>query len=57
MPSPTVSYTHLLPCVGPDEAEQPGHGTLVATLDVVVLDGRDTAVEFLDFLGDDIDCR
>ena len=23
----------LLPCVGPDEAEQPGHGTLVATLD------------------------
>ena len=26
-------------------------------LDVVVLDGRDTAVEFLDFLGDDIDCR
>ena len=25
-------------------------------LDVVVLDGRDTAVEFLDFLGDDIDC-
>ena len=26
-------------------------------LDVVVLDGRDAAVEFLDFLGDDIDCR
>jgi len=26
-------------------------------LDVVVLDGRDTAVEFLDFLGDDIDGR
>ena len=23
----------LLPCVGPDEAAQPGHGTLVATLD------------------------
>ena len=23
----------LLPCVGPDEVEQPGHGTLVATLD------------------------
>ena len=26
-------------------------------LDVVVLDGRDTAVEFLDFLGDDINSR
>ena len=25
-------------------------------LDVVVLDGRDATVEFLDFLGDDIDC-